>query len=255
MNANEVVGAAKNISDKAGEGSDFAKGIKKNAEAIRTEAESSRMMANDMVREIKSVLKQSIENSKNVEKIRELTTDILNISGQTNLLALNASIEAARAGEAGRGFAVVAEEIGVLAEDSRNTANNIQLISEQVNTAVEELSTNADKMLEFIDTTVLKDYGQFVTVAEQYAKDAMNIDSMMEDFSTSVVELDGHMQKINEGMDSISITVEESAEGVTTVATSATELVVMMGNICDVIDKNNQISKELQSEVDCFLDE
>ena len=46
-------------------------------------------------------------NSKNVNKINELTNEILSISSQTNLLALNASIEAARAGEAGRGFAVL----------------------------------------------------------------------------------------------------------------------------------------------------
>lgn len=253
--ATDVMNASKTISDRAERGSDFAKEIKSSAEEIRSNAEMSQTMAYDMVREIRAILKQSIENSRNVEKIRDLTTDILNISGQTNLLALNASIEAARAGEAGRGFAVVAEEIGVLAEDSRNTANNIQVISELVNSAVAELSSNADRMLEFIDTTVLNDYGQFVSVAEQYEKNAMSIDDMMEDFSSHAVQLDNTMVQVNDSMESIAATVEESAEGIATVATSATELVEMMGNICNVIDKNNQISRDLQSEVNCFLDE
>ncbi|MFQ5980748.1 MAG: methyl-accepting chemotaxis protein, partial [Candidatus Heimdallarchaeota archaeon] len=47
------------------------------------------------------------------------------IAKQTNMLSLNASIEAARAGEYGRGFGVVAENIGSLAEETKQHAANI----------------------------------------------------------------------------------------------------------------------------------
>ena len=78
--------------------------------------------ANQIISEIVESLENAIEESKSVDKVNDLTMDILNISSQTNLLALNASIEAARAGEAGKGFAVVADQIRNLAEQSAKSA-------------------------------------------------------------------------------------------------------------------------------------
>ena len=129
------------------------------------------------------MLAESIENSKQVEKVNELTQDILNISSQTNLLALNASIEAARAGEAGKGFAVVAEEIRTLADSSRGAANNIQEITEAVKGAVNNLSDSASQMLKLVNEVVLVDYEQFWGVAKRYNEDAISLNQMMNNFS------------------------------------------------------------------------
>lgn len=71
-------------------------------------------------------------------KINEFTGLIRDIAKQTRLLGLNASIEAARAGTAGAGFAVVSEEIGKLADSSRETVDKIQEFTDRIGESVNE---------------------------------------------------------------------------------------------------------------------
>ena len=234
------------------EGVDVTEAIKEKAQDIRKDAMSSKENTIQMIGKNRKNLENAVANSRSVDKINDLTNDILGIANQTNLLALNASIEAARAGEAGRGFAVVADEIRELAERSKNTANHIQEISLLVTESVEESSTNANGMLWFIDGTVLSDYDKLVNVANNYYDDADQLDGMMMVLDDKALEVENNIREINESIDGINTAIDESTSGVAMVAGSASNLAQMLENIQDDAENNRAISNELSNEVAQF---
>lgn len=230
----------------------YAAEVQQRANELKENANISKENTSDMLQQMTEVLKASMEHSKKVTMIDELTNNILDISSQTNLLALNASIEAARAGEAGKGFAVVAEEIRVLADNSRETANSIQEISKMVTGAVEELAKNADEMLHYVNETVLADYDNMVDTGVRYDEDASKFGSVLQHFSAETEDLRDIMKQMVESLNSISLTIDDSARAVESVATGAAELVDSMNHINSNMDTNTQISTTLKDEVSRF---
>ncbi len=243
---------AKDMRGEAENGTDFVGSIKNKAKRFSDETIESKNSTIGMMNTNRKFLETAIENSRSVEKINSLTSEILSISSQTNLLALNASIEAARAGEAGKGFAVVADEIRGLADNSRDTANNIQNISVAVTQAVGELAKNANEMLDFIDDTILVDYDKFVGIANQYEDDADKMNNMLDEFHGSAKELEATISQMTDGIDGINTAVEENAKGITIVADSTSQLVELLAGIRGLAENNQKISDELKEEVDRF---
>ena len=248
----DILERVQSMNDSADNGNGTVEAIKSRAVEMQKETFASKNNAVNVLKKIGSELDDAVTESKNVDKINELTGNILNIASQTNLLALNASIEAARAGEAGRGFAVVADEIRVLAENSSKTANDIQDISNLVTEAVGKLAQHAREMLDFIGADVMKDYDSFVEVVNQYEKDADLMSRILEEFVEQATTINDTMQNMNTGIVNVSETVGESARAVTSVAEDASVLVDAMAQIQDATEDSQKISEELQDEVNKF---
>lgn len=238
--------------DQAVSGTEFAEEIRSRAEELRKLAQKSRATADSMIKEFDVSLNASIEDSKQIEKIGNLTADILSIASKTNLLALNASIEAARAGEAGKGFAVVADEIRQLADSSKQTAGNIQQISAGVVSAVMTLAENAGNLVKFINEQVLPDYEILERTGEQYLNDSITIDRMMGEMRDSMENIGGMMRSVAESNENITNNVRESAQGVGGVVNNTAALAENMKGIVEALNQVSDVVSRLSEQTACF---
>ncbi|MCH5270968.1 MAG: hypothetical protein J1E83_09495 [Lachnospiraceae bacterium] len=142
-------------------------------------------------------LVEAIENVQVINQISDVSVAIQDIASQTNLLALNASIEAARAGEAGKGFAVVADEIKNLSDVTSKEIAKVNDLIDKVLESVRLLENGANSILEFINSTVMEDYGKLENLAVNYEKDATYYAEVSSDLGAGSQELSASIQNMN----------------------------------------------------------
>ncbi len=250
--SSEVHSSVQHIARRSQDGARGAAEIKGRAGETNVKIKNAQHKAAQLKKEIQKDLETALENAKVIDQIYELSSVIMNVVSQTNLLSLNASIEAARAGAAGKGFAVVADEIGTLAEQSRQTVIQIQEVTQEVTQAVENLSSNARKLLEFVVHDVTSDYEGFLTIGEQYDKDGSSVDVLMSEFSTIAQELSGSMENIKNSIDDISRAAEEGAEGTTEIAQRSCVIAQESEDVLGQVMKTKQSSETLKAEIGKF---
>ena len=249
----QIEEAAREIAIRAQDGATEAEEIHQRATQTKAETVANRMKVKQMLSEIRQGLEKALEDAKVVEQIGVLADSILAITGQTNLLALNASIEAARAGEAGKGFAVVAEEIRVLAEQSKDAVANIQAVTENVNHAVRNLTSDSNRLLDFVDTDIVESFNNFEKMADDYNLDAAKINDLVSDFSATSEELVASITNITQAIDGISSASNDSAAGTTNIAQKTVSIASGSAEVMKGAKDAESSAEELRKNVNNFI--
>mgnify|MGYP003185868349 FL=1 len=249
----QIEEAAREIAIRAQDGATESQDIHKRAVKTKDDTVENRQKIKQMMSDIRVNLEQALEDAKVVDQIGVLADSILNITAQTNLLALNASIEAARAGEAGKGFAVVAEEIRVLAEQSKDAVANIQAVTENVNKAVVNLTSDSNRLLDFVDTDIVECLNGFEKMADDYNMDASNINDLVSDFSATSEELVASISNITQAIDGITSASNDSATGTTNIAQKTIVIVKGSEAVMNGAKTAEASAAELRKNVNNFV--
>lgn len=237
---------------KAQETIQLSKGIVIRADDAKYKTKNASDTTMQLYKEVSLEAENALEKSKSVEKIKDMTQTIMNIAEQTSLLALNASIEAARSGEYGKGFAVVANEIGNLATQSTETVEGIEKIVVEVTTAVTLIEECLNRTLQFIEKSVLKDYGEFMNVSETYNSDAMAFSDTITSICETIDKLDIATNEIADSISRINVTIGESTNGITGIAERANEVVNLSTDTYNRVQDNTNMAGTLQEIVEHF---
>ena len=247
QNASENVGqigdAVSEVQNSTNNLSELANKMKEASEISSKSLSSLQDSSAEMTEKIDEISRTIGSTQNAVNNISDKVEGITSIATQTNLLSLNASIEAARAGEAGKGFAVVAEEIGKLAEDSKQMADEIktemETLLQQSNAAVKAAEDvrqgNSDQQ---IALGMLEDIRSTVDGVQLITDGANTCDSSKNAVIDTMSALSAISEENAASSEETGASMEELSATVTTLAGAASEL--------------NEIAEELNKEMEFF---
>ena len=225
-----------------------ARGISTNGVSILGQAKSQM----DVISNSTSLVNQLVDKlAKQTEEIEKITGVITEITDQTNLLALNASIEAARAGEHGKGFAVVAEEVSKLADQSKESANLIVALTQEIKADTKNVEKAVENSLVSVQdgVQIIVDAGtSFATISE-----AINtMTSQIEDVSATAEQLSAGAEQVSASVQEISSGTQQTAGSIEVIVNAMGEQISTMVQVSEVAQDLSLSAQRLNEEISSF---
>ncbi|MBZ9535438.1 methyl-accepting chemotaxis protein [Cytobacillus oceanisediminis] len=206
---------------------------------------------NEIYHSVESSNQQILSLQERSQEIESIVETISGIANQTNLLALNAAIEAARAGEHGKGFAVVATEVGKLAKQSEQSA---QEIGDIITNILMNTKTTVEGM-----GAVTKSVQNGILASKQTTEAFNGIIQRVKTISPQMTEVANLSNQIAEQVQAVSVSANElltiSSENAAyseEMASSTEEQLAAMQEIKAAASSLSDVAVELQEKINTF---
>lgn len=194
------------------------------------------------------VMNEMVES---IDKIFYISDTIADITSQTNLLSLNASIEAARAGEMGKGFAVVADEIRKLADESKESTDEIKKIITEI-TEKSKLVESTMQENEVLQTEQQEAINRTEEIFGEIMKQIEMLGSGMERINALNDTMSANKDLVVDKMGTIASVSEQSAAATEEVNASTEQVNVTMEEISEHTETLQTIAKDLMETINRF---
>ncbi|WP_347437624.1 methyl-accepting chemotaxis protein [Fodinisporobacter ferrooxydans] len=193
-------------------------------------------------------IKELGEKTRNIEQILDLIKEIAN---QTNLLSLNAAIEAARAGEHGRGFAVVADQVRKLAQESSNSAKQINESIAAIQTIIQKVVSSMEQGTKEVAIGI--EVVQSAGFSFDKIKQTINgVTQQIQEVSASIHQITEGTEEVVKAVDIITETTLSNQSGTQNMSAATEEQLASMQEIANSSTSLSTMAMELELLVGKF---
>ncbi len=239
------------INSDMGELNDYSQKMKESCDNTMHTLEELIASNNDVSKSVHDIGETINATNESVQNISQFSDAIMDIASQTNLLSLNASIEAARAGESGKGFAVVADEIRQLADQSRQSADEIKAI---IDTLLHDTEASVGVMEE-LNKSITSQGEQITTTKGDMVEMSENVNHVFEssdNIRERVEQLNGARAALVEIIQELTSVSQMNAASSEESSASMEQLNATFATISESADRLRTLARDMDETISYF---